>query len=88
MTPLPAPSPVAPSFASPAGHIQLILGPMFSGKTTELVRRLKRYQHARLRCLVVKYKADTRYSDDCVATHDKQMIDAKPCTRLAEVASL
>ena len=53
------------------GRIELVLGPMFSGKTSELLRRVRRYGHARKSCLCVKYKADTRYSDGCIATHDK-----------------
>ena len=41
------PVPQAPrEGSSPTGQIQLILGPMFSGKSTELIRRLKRYQVA------------------------------------------
>ena len=40
---------------SEGGHIQLILGPMFSGKSTELMRRIKRYQIASKRCLTIKY---------------------------------
>lgn len=43
------------------GEIQIIFGPMFSGKTTELLRRIRRYQVAKNNCLVVKYKNDTRY---------------------------
>jgi thymidine kinase len=39
----------------PAGQIQLILGPMFSGKSTELIRRLKRYEVAQYKVLIVKY---------------------------------
>ncbi len=37
------------------GQIQLILGPMFSGKSTELIRRLKRYEVAQYKVLIVKY---------------------------------
>ena len=40
---------------SEGGQIQLILGPMFSGKSTELMRRIKRYQVATRKCLAVKY---------------------------------
>ena len=39
---------------------QIIFGPMFSGKTTELMRRLKRYQIAKHSCLIVKYAKDLR----------------------------
>lgn len=71
-----------------AGHIEVILGPMFSGKTTELIRRIRRYTIAKKRCLQIKYKADTRYSEECASTHDKQMIAAKSCTYLKEAENL
>ena len=51
------------------------MGPMFSGKTTELIRRLKRYQIARYECLIVKYADDVRYDDKGIATHDKQVLN-------------
>lgn len=49
---------------------------MFSGKTTELIRRVKRYQIAKYRCLLVRYAKDVRYSTTAVATHDKQELAA------------
>lgn len=79
--------------------IDLVLGPMFAGKSTELLRRIKRwdypyfqfnynifrYQFASKKCLVIKYAKDTRYSDKCVSTHDKQMIEAVSCVSLSEI---
>lgn len=53
------------------GHIEIVLGPMFSGKTTELIRRIRRYKHGNRRCLLIKYKHDTRYSEEMAATHDR-----------------
>ena len=50
------------------GQIQLILGPMFSGKSTELIRRLKRYEVAQYKVLIVKYaKVSSRvlYCNQC-----------------------
>ncbi|TMW57262.1 hypothetical protein Poli38472_003187 [Pythium oligandrum] len=70
------------------GELQLIIGPMFSGKSTELVRRMRRFQHAKLKCLVVKYNLDTRYSEKNLSTHDKVFFQAKPVDRLAEVREL
>ena len=67
------------------GQIQLILGPMFSGKSTELIRRLKRYQIARYECLIVKYAKDVRYDDEGIATHDKQTLKAVSANKLSEV---
>ena len=53
------------------GHIELICGPMFSGKSTELLRRLKRYEIAGHKILKVKYAEDCRYSVDSISTHDR-----------------
>lgn len=68
-----------------AGHIQVIFGPMFSGKTTELMRRMKRYQIANYRCLVVKYAKDVRYDIHGIATHDRQTLPAVAVTELKEL---
>lgn len=59
------------------GRIELIIGPMFAGKTTELMRRVKREIHARRLCLVIKYAKDVRYSKDHVASHDQLTLRAK-----------
>jgi hypothetical protein len=53
------------------GHIELIIGPMFAGKSTELLRRMKRHEVAGNRCLRIKYADDVRYSVDSISTHDK-----------------
>eukprot|EP00035_Acanthoeca_spectabilis_P035607 m.35526 g.35526 ORF g.35526 m.35526 type:complete len:295 (+) comp7451_c0_seq1:210-1094(+) len=57
------------------GEIQLIMGPMFAGKSTELVRRLKRYMYANLNCVVLKHNIDHRFTDreaevGYLSTHD------------------
>jgi len=77
----------APSLKNGGAHgqIQLILGPMFSGKSTELIRRLKRYQVAQYNCLIIKYAKDTRYDDNNIATHDRQMLKAVSANTLAEL---
>jgi thymidine kinase len=46
------------------GGIQLILGPMFAGKTTELFRMLNRWKISGRSCVLVKHKSDLRYVDD------------------------
>lgn len=61
---------------SQCGRIDLILGPMFAGKTTELMRRVKRDIHARRKCFVIKYSGDKRYSDTNVANHDQMVLKA------------
>ena len=60
---------------SEEGHIEVIFGPMFSGKSSELLRKVRRYQHARKKCLVINYQHDNRYSaEDVMATHDRYPI--------------
>lgn len=49
--------------------LELIVGPMFSGKTQELMRRVERWRVARMNCLLVKWFRDLRYSEDKVVTH-------------------
>ncbi len=67
------------------GHIELIIGPMFSGKSTELQRRIKRHTIAKHDCVVIKYNKDTRYSIEEMATHDRRMLKATAAARLEDV---
>mmetsp|Transcript_28300 Transcript_28300/g.43856 ORF Transcript_28300/g.43856 Transcript_28300/m.43856 type:complete len:218 (-) Transcript_28300:116-769(-) len=69
------------------GEIQLIYGPMFSGKTTELLRRIRRYTIANYKCCVIKYSKDNRYSKDAAATHDKQTWQATSLSELSQFDS-
>eukprot|EP00730_Choanoeca_flexa_P003935 TRINITY_DN11541_c1_g2_i5.p1 TRINITY_DN11541_c1_g2~~TRINITY_DN11541_c1_g2_i5.p1 ORF type:complete len:331 (+),score=32.21 TRINITY_DN11541_c1_g2_i5:80-1072(+) len=69
------------------GAIHMIVGPMFSGKSTELLRRVKRQSVASKRCLLIKYSKDTRYGLEGVITHDQQQSTAKACTVLEEARS-
>jgi thymidine kinase len=58
------------------GRIEVITGPMFSGKSEELIRRLKRAQIARLRVTSFKPDIDLRYQADAIASHSAQRIEA------------
>ena len=51
------------------GHIELICGSMFSGKTEELIRRIRRAQIARQHVQVFSHRLDTRYGESQVASH-------------------
>jgi hypothetical protein len=53
------------------GHIELIIGPMFAGKSTELLRRMKRHEIAGSKCMRIKFSEDNRYANDAIATHDR-----------------
>jgi thymidine kinase len=70
------------------GGIQLIVGPMFSGKTTELIRVLNRWKIAGRNCVLVKHGSDSRYVDDedevLVVSHDGCKVPAVCVEKLAE----
>ena len=57
-----------------SGWIEVICGPMFSGKTEELIRRLVRAQFAKQEVAIFKPKTDNRYSDDYIVSHNKRKI--------------
>ncbi len=58
------------------GHIEVICGPMFSGKSEELISRLNRVRIARQRCQIFKPKLDDRYDKKQIVTHSAQKIQA------------
>ncbi|WP_316794492.1 thymidine kinase [Pedobacter frigoris] len=60
------------------GSIEVICGSMFSGKTEELLRRLKRAQIAKLKVEIFKPKTDTRYDEHAVVSHDLNSIQSTP----------
>ena len=60
------------------GWIEVICGSMFSGKTEELIRRLKRAQFAKQRIEIFKPVVDTRYDNEMVVSHDANEIRSTP----------
>jgi len=67
------------------GELHIIFGPMFSGKSTELIRRIRRFSVARKNCLLIKYINDVRYSDELACTHDRQAFAARASAKLLEI---
>ena len=67
------------------GYLKIIIGPMFSGKTTELIRIYNRYKAAELKVLAINYKDDIRYHSTLMSTHNKQMIPSINCKTLSEI---
>ncbi|HXK82492.1 MAG TPA: thymidine kinase [Bacteroidales bacterium] len=67
------------------GWIEVIAGSMFSGKTEELIRRLKRAEFARMQVEIFKPKIDVRYSDDDVVSHDSNAIKSTPVSNSANI---
>ena len=64
--------------AKKAGSVEVICGSMFSGKTQELIRRLKRAQFAKQKVEIYKPCVDVRYSEDQVVSHDSHSIPSTP----------
>jgi len=60
------------------GWVEVICGSMFSGKTEELIRRLKRAEYAKLKVEIFKPMIDTRYSEEDVVSHDENTIRSTP----------
>jgi thymidine kinase len=59
-----------------SGYLEIIVGPMFSGKTKYLTQIYDKYNYIGKKITTINYEGDTRYSNTCLSTHDKIMI---PC---------
>ena len=70
------------------GWIEVICGSMFSGKTEELIRRLKRAQFAKQRVEIFKPAVDTRYDDEEVVSHNDNRIRSTPVPSSANIRLL
>ena len=70
------------------GRIEVICGSMFSGKTEELIRRMKRAQFAHQKVEIFKPAIDTRYSDDDVVTHEGVAIHSTPVDNSSSILLL
>lgn len=71
-----------------AGWIEVVAGSMFSGKTEELIRRLKRAKFAKQKCEIFKPAVDVRYSDEEVVSHDSNAIHSTPVQTAASILLL
>ncbi len=67
------------------GWIEVITGPMFSGKSEELIRRVKRALIAKQRVVVFKPRLDDRYHQAYVVSHDGERVEAIPVERAGEM---
>lgn len=67
------------------GRVEVICGSMFSGKTEELIRRMKRAKLARQKVEIFKPAIDTRYSDEDVVSHEGNTITSTPVESAASI---
>jgi thymidine kinase len=58
------------------GYLEIIAGPMFSGKTTQIIQKYNNYTYIGKNVIVINYAEDKRYHDSMLSTHDRKMI---PC---------
>lgn len=70
------------------GRIEVVCGSMFSGKTEELIRRMKRAVFAHQKVEIFKPAIDTRYSDEDVVSHDSNSIRSTPVESSASILLL
>ena len=68
------------------GKLELIVGPMFSGKSTELIRQISRYKTAGRKVLTITHSSDTRYGDKVISTHNGNQL--KPDYDLSKLESV
>ncbi|MEC8134114.1 MAG: thymidine kinase, partial [Bacteroidota bacterium] len=70
------------------GWIEVICGSMFSGKTEELIRRLKRAQFAKQKVEIFKPNVDVRFDGNCVVSHDANEIRSTPVPAASNIPLL
>ena len=70
------------------GRIEVVCGSMFSGKTEELIRRMKRAKFAKQKVEIFKPSIDTRYSEEDVISHDRNVIPSTPIDSSAAILLL
>ena len=76
------------NFDKQTGWIEVVCGSMFSGKTEELIRRIRRAQYANLDVIIFKPTLDTRDKKNTVVSHDDTTIDCKTIKRASEIYKL
>lgn len=70
------------------GRIEVVCGSMFSGKTEELIRRMRRAMFARQKVEIFKPSVDTRYSEEDVVSHDRHKIQSTPIDSSGQILLL
>ena len=70
------------------GYLEIIKGPMFSGKTTRIMDIYKKYNFCDIKTMVINYEKDIRYSDDMLSSHDQIMIPCIKALTLADVVNI
>jgi thymidine kinase len=76
-------------FQPDVGRIELIIGCMYSGKTTEMMRRIQMYKTLNIPVAIYTHSSDTRYAESGnICTHNRAYISAHPVTNLTNIQNL
>ena len=69
------------------GYLKIILGSMFAGKTSELIKEYNKHTACNFKCCIINHTVDNRYGTDNtkMATHNNKIIECKSCTELSEL---
>lgn len=67
-----------------SGKLEIITGNMFSGKSTELIRRIKRVQSINKKIVIINYIGDNRYTENGIGTHDNNVLNSIKLKTLME----
>jgi thymidine kinase len=70
------------------GYLELIAGPMYSGKTSKILELYKQYNFCGINCFVINYSDDNRYSTSQLVSHDKKEIPCNKALNLTELVDL
>ena len=73
---------------SECGYLEMFIGPMWSGKTSELLKIHKRYTFCEAHILSINYINDTRYGENIISSHDHITIPCKSVKRLSEFSDI
>ena len=70
------------------GWIEVVCGSMFSGKTEELIRRVRRVEYAKQKVQVFKPEIDNRYDDNHIVSHSRLMMPSENITKASDLLRL
>lgn len=73
------------SYNAQHGSIEVVCGPMFSGKTSELIRRVERARIAKQRVQIFKPAIDVRYDETKVVSHTSRTVDSEPVEKAVDI---
>lgn len=73
------------NISNKSGRIDIIIGSMFSGKSTELIRLINRYKVLGKKILVVNHKLDKRYSENSISTHSNMVLECLSIENLNDI---